>query len=122
MLLADSASPAPNWRGNCLAHRPMRFRRHLAIATCLAAVLALAVGAAAQSPFDIALEAGLAAMRANHYREALERFREAVAAAPDNLAALLAPGRAAHPLGEFDEALAPARSSLPPARPPPPRP
>ena len=88
----------------------MRFRRHLAIATCLAAVLALAVGAAAQSPFDIALEAGLAAMRANRYREALERFREAVAAAPDNLAALLAEVRAANALGEFDEAVATARS------------
>ena len=88
----------------------MHLRRHLAIVVCLAGALALAVSAAAQSPFDIALEAGLTAMRANKYREALERFREAVAAAPDNLAALLAQVRAANALGEFDEAVATARS------------
>src|SRR5262249_6355683 len=90
----------------------MNLRRQLVAVICLAAALALAVSAAAQSPFDIALEAGLTAMRANKYREALERFREAVTAAPDNLAALLAQVRAANALGEFDEAVATARSIL----------
>src|SRR5262249_27767214 len=86
----------------------MDLRRHLAVVICLAAALALPVSAAAQSPFDIALEAGLTAMRANKYRDALERFREAVTAAPDNLAALLAQVRAANALGEFVEAVATA--------------
>src|SRR5262249_61239848 len=88
----------------------MNLRRQLVAVICLAAALALAVSAAAPSPFDSALEAGLTAMRANKYREALERFREAVAAAPDNLAALLAQVRAANALGEFDEAVATARA------------
>ncbi len=85
-------------------------RRRIAIVACLAAALALAATAAAQSPFDVALEAGLAAMRANRYREALERFREAVAAAPDNLAGLLARVRAANSLGEFEEAVTQAQT------------
>ncbi|PYN96229.1 MAG: hypothetical protein DMD91_22290 [Candidatus Rokuibacteriota bacterium] len=87
----------------------MSFRR-IAIVACLAAALALAATATAQSAFESALEAGLAAMRANRYRDALERFREAVAVAPDNVAGLLARVRAANSLGEFEEAVIQARA------------
>ena len=95
----------------------MSFRR-LAIVTCLAAALTLAAAAAAQSPSETtaqspseaAYEAGLAAMRANKYREALERFREAVASSPGDVASHLARVRAANALGEFDEAVEAART------------
>lgn len=67
--------------------------------------LAVTVGAGAQTAGTSPLDAGRAAMRAKTYREALARFREAVAAAPDDVEAQLARGEAANRLGEFDEAL-----------------
>jgi len=61
------------------------FRRHLAIASLPRRRAGPAVGAAAQSPFDIALEGRVAAMRANRYRRRSSGFVKRVAAAPDNL-------------------------------------
>lgn len=85
--------------------------RQLSLVPCLVAALAGPVAAAEPQPSsDVAYEAGLAAMRANKYREALDRFREAVAAAPGDVAAHLGRIRAANALGEFDEAVAAARA------------
>jgi len=96
--LADSAIRAPNWRANCLAHRRCAFAvtRHRDLPRRRAG---LAVGAARPVSVDIALEAGLAASVRTGTARRSSGFVKAVAAAPHNLAALLAEVRAANVTG-----------------------